>query len=191
LNKVTEETANLKVSSAPKRENRSKRGQGNRQSGTGSGLGTENQVKPSAAQLPSQKPEKAQSNQKHQNQHHNPRHHSHANYSQLANGYTYDPSKIMGFQSKEANEFAMSLLKSQGVRLPNQQQLQQELPPTSFAPVPAPVHGNLHAQPAPVPGPQAAAREQFAMTPGDPWMWQKGDLCMAKYWDDGRVSLGR
>ncbi|XP_052848502.1 LOW QUALITY PROTEIN: tudor domain-containing protein 3 [Drosophila gunungcola] len=188
LSKVTEETANLKVSSAPKRENRRKQGQG--QANRQAGAETESQQQQQSTQLPSQKPEKAQNSQKHQNQHHqqhhhNPRHHSHANYSQLANGYTYDPSKIMGFQSKEANEFAMSLLKSQGVTMPNHQQ-QQELPPTTFGPVSAPIHGNPYAPPAPVSAPQAAPREHFGMTPGDAWMWQKGDLCMAKYWDDGR-----
>jgi len=184
LSKITEETANLKVSSAPKRENRRKQGgQANRLAGSG----TETTQQQQPAQLHSQKPEKAQTNQKH----HNPRHNSQANYSQLANGYTYDPSKIMGFQSKEANEFAMNLLKSQGVTLPNEKQQeeeQQESPPMSFGPVSAPVS---RAQPAPVAVPQAAPRDQFGMVPGDAWMWQKGDLCMAKYWDDGRVSLGR
>ncbi|XP_033158153.1 tudor domain-containing protein 3 [Drosophila mauritiana] len=189
LSKITEETANLKVSSAPKRENRRKQGgQGQGQANRLAGSGTETPQQQQPAQLLSQKPEKAQTNQKHQNQHHNPRHNSHANYSQLPNGYTYDPSKIMGFQSKEANEFAMSLLKSQGVTLPNQKQQQQqqqlqESPPTSFGPVSAPVS---RAQPAPVAVPQTAPRDQFGMVPGDAWMWQKGDLCMAKYWDDGR-----
>ncbi|BFF96535.1 tudor domain-containing protein 3 [Drosophila madeirensis] len=186
LNKVTEDTANLKVS-APKRESqpRRQRGQGqpNRQP-------TESPQTAQGSQ-PSQKPERAPQTprQQHQNHqpHYNPFKQSIANYSQLPNGYTYDPSKIMGFQSKETNEFAMSLLKSQGTgasAAPAGSKAVQEVLQVASQPSPPSLFAGINPQPRAVtPG---AAPQQFGMLPCDGWMWEKGDLCMAKYWDDGR-----
>ncbi|EDW85387.1 uncharacterized protein Dwil_GK10535 [Drosophila willistoni] len=156
LSKITEETANLKINPT-KRENRRKPG------GSGGGGNSSNRqhVEPLQLQTSLLKPEKPQS-QFTQRQQPNPRQSS--SYSQLPNGYTYDPSKIMGFQSKETNEFAMSLLKSQGV---------------SLASSPAPHIPGCNLQQPPLP-------QNFGMTPGNGWLWKSGDLCMAKYWDDGR-----
>ncbi|XP_022211257.2 tudor domain-containing protein 3 [Drosophila obscura] len=185
LNKVTEDTANLKLS-APKRESQQRRqrgqGQPNRQP-------TE---PPQTAQgsQPSQKSERAQQTQGQHQPHYNPFKQSIANYSQLPNGYTYDPSKIMGFQSKETNEFAMSLLKSQGTgasappAAPAGSKAVQEVLQVASQPSPPSPFAGINPQPRAVtPG---AGPQQFGMLPGDGWMWQKGDLCMAKYWDDGR-----
>lgn len=128
--------------------------------------------------------------------------------AQLGNGFAYDPSKIMGFQSKEANEYAMNLLKSQGLTMQQLQQQQQAasqqtqqvptLPPqqqhpqaqilNAQAPPPAAVaymaqNPNLYVAP-----PQQAP-PQFGMMSGGNWPWKIGDLCLAKYWDDGNVSV--
>ncbi|XP_037933028.1 tudor domain-containing protein 3 [Teleopsis dalmanni] len=111
------------------------------------------------------------------------------NYTQLP----YDPSKIIGFQNKQANDFAMSLLKSQGLpnNIPNAPQPHQQQQQTVVPPMqpPSPFAANTFVVPNPQtnmpPTPQATAT-QFGMVPGDSWLWKIGDLCMAKYWDDGR-----
>ncbi|XP_053954532.1 tudor domain-containing protein 3 [Anastrepha ludens] len=138
--------------------------------------------------------------------------------TQFPNGYAYDTSKIIGFQNKETNEFAMTLLKSQGlgssestVSIQQQQQLLSDkannrtsqpslqisndnyispvsphlqtpsqlcgyAAPTSDYSVPTPTTVSTVA---PIPS-------HFGMVPGDGWHWKVGDLCFAKYWDDGR-----
>lgn len=212
LNKVIEETANLKIA-APKRENR--RG-GVKQSGGGHSSRQQNeprdiQTGPAPAQgqvekvtKPVEKPQTAQQQQQRQQENHTSRQHqpSHANYSQLPNGFTYDPSKIMGFQSKETNEFALSLMKSQGLSIASSKEtLQQQSPPTK----PQAASNNkfnssqtgtavtqvvtpVVPKPQPTPTMLSSPPEDFDMVPGNAWMWKGGDLCMAKYWDDGQVS---
>lgn len=212
LNKVIEETANLKIA-APKRENR--RG-GVKQSGGGHSSRQQNeprdiQTGPAPAQgqvekvtKPVEKPQTAQQQQQRQQENHTSRQHqpSHANYSQLPNGFTYDPSKIMGFQSKETNEFALSLMKSQGLSIASSKEtLQQQSPPTK----PQAASNNkfnssqtgtavtqvvtpVVPKPQPTPTMLSSPPEDFGMVPGNAWMWKGGDLCMAKYWDDGQVS---
>ncbi|XP_061390779.1 tudor domain-containing protein 3 [Musca vetustissima] len=123
--------------------------------------------------------------------------------SQLPNGFAYDPSKIMGFQTKEANEYAMNLLKSQGL-LPQQSPVagtQGTAQPTQVPQPPQPqpqIITNPQAAPAvtyitpsPNSGYVAAPQQQCPMEPfgmmpqGGAWPWRVGDLCMAKYWEDG------
>lgn len=118
--------------------------------------------------------------------------------SQLPNGgYSYDPSKIMGFQTKEANEYAMNLLKSQGM-LP-----QQSSAPSQQTQVP-PQPPQIIANSQPAPPPQAVAyitptpnnvfvaptpqQTQIMVPAGGNWHWNIGDICLAKYWEDGNVS---
>ncbi|EDW26273.1 GL24569 [Drosophila persimilis] len=105
----------------------------------------------------------------------------------------------MGFQSKETNEFAMSLLKSQGTGATAVSAAPAASASSAGAagsktvkdvlqgasqPSPPSLYAGINPQPRAVT--PAAAAQQFGMLPGDGWMWQKGDLCMAKYWDDGR-----
>ncbi|XP_013111484.2 tudor domain-containing protein 3 [Stomoxys calcitrans] len=124
--------------------------------------------------------------------------------SQMPNGFSYDPSKIMGFQTKEANEFAMNLLKSQGL-LPQQtpvanaQQTQVQPPAPQQHSQPPMMATPQTTQPPAVaymaqnpnnifvaPPPQPAQMAQYGMIqPGGNWPWNIGDLCMAKYWEDG------
>ncbi|XP_014094761.2 tudor domain-containing protein 3 [Bactrocera oleae] len=112
--------------------------------------------------------------------------------TQANNGYSYDTSKIIGFQNKQTNEFAMTLLKSQGssksvlyAQLPQQPsssrlqppfQMNSCVSPTSDCSVPTPP---ITSTVAPIPS-------HFGMVQGDGWHWKIGDLCFAKYWDDGR-----
>ncbi|XP_005177150.1 tudor domain-containing protein 3 [Musca domestica] len=123
--------------------------------------------------------------------------------SQLPNGFAYDPSKIMGFQSKEANEYAMNLLKSQGL-LPQQSPVAGPQAAAQATQVPPPTQPQLLANPqaapavtymtpspnsgfvAAPPPPQQGPIPQYGMLPqGGGWNWNVGDLCLAKYWEDG------
>ncbi|XP_004519102.1 tudor domain-containing protein 3 [Ceratitis capitata] len=133
------------------------------------------------------------------------------NASQLNNGYSYDTSKIIGFQNKETNEFAMTLLKSQGLgsstsKLGTQPQQQSPSPKVNsqskqvndnymssvlphtrnaqmsgYASHPSDYSTSNPNVPTVVPVPS-----HFGMVQGDGWHWKVGDLCFAKYWDDGR-----
>ncbi|XP_065359540.1 tudor domain-containing protein 3 [Calliphora vicina] len=121
---------------------------------------------------------------------------------QVGNGFAYDPSKIMGFQSKEANEYAMNLLKSQGLtmqQLQQQQALSPQAQQATTLPPPPPQHSQnqiLNSQataavaymaqnPNLFVAPPQQAPPQFGMMSGGNWPWKIGDLCLAKYWDDG------
>lgn len=123
---------------------------------------------------------------------------------QPGSGFVYDHSKIVGFQSKEANEYAMNLLKSQGLTMPQiiQPQSQQvtSLPP----PVPTqqqhPSNQIINPQTPPTIAymaqnsnmfiaPSQQAPSQFNMMSNVNWPWKIGDLCLAKYWDDGNVCI--
>ncbi|KAM7354794.1 tudor domain containing 3 isoform 2-T2 [Cochliomyia hominivorax] len=120
---------------------------------------------------------------------------------QIGNGFSYDPSKIMGFQSKEANEYAMNLLKSQGLSMQQQLQQQQTVASQPHQPITLPPPQQQHLQPQILNNqtatvayltpntnllvaPQQAA-SQFGMISSGNWPWKIGDLCLAKYWDDG------
>ncbi|XP_023178140.2 tudor domain-containing protein 3 [Drosophila hydei] len=195
VNKVVTDTANLKISNT-KREHR----RGGRQSG---GQSTRQSSEPQSTFSLSQKSvEKSISAQRqHKAQQDNTRQPSSANCTQLPNGYTYDPSKIMGFQTKETNEFAMSLLKSQGLSIAppphaltsaqgqtatkqanNISSAQADttacfVPSNSQPPVAVAIE---------MPSPPKGFGPAGGGGPCDPWLWKGGDLCMAKYWDDGR-----
>ncbi|XP_036325544.1 tudor domain-containing protein 3 [Rhagoletis pomonella] len=138
--------------------------------------------------------------------------------TQLPKGYGYDTSKIIGFQNKETNEFALTLLKSQGLgssesTIYSQQQRNlvspnidnpgsqpnlhisnesyiSHVPPHIQAPpqlsgYAAPINEYSSLNPSTV-GTIAAVQTHFGMIPGEGWDWKVGDLCFAKYWDDGR-----
>ncbi|XP_034484039.1 tudor domain-containing protein 3 [Drosophila innubila] len=179
LSKVVEETANLKLSSSkrePRRGGKQGGGPSSRPPFETQGVSLQSEKKSTEKPLPPQRQPTTDSG----------RQQSNASYSQLPNGYTYDPSKIMGFQSKETNEFAMSLLKSQGLTIaPSNQTLAQSPPATKqrINSVPSqPGSANFvlpNPQPTLIPSPP----QNFGH---DAWMWKSGDLCMAKYWDDGR-----
>ncbi|KAM8709427.1 hypothetical protein ACLKA7_016261 [Drosophila subpalustris] len=179
LNKVVEETANLKLSSSkrePRRGAKQGGGPSNRPHFESQGTSQQSEKKPAEKPLPPQRLPMAD----------NVRQHSNASYSQLPNGYTYDPSKIMGFQSKETNEFAMSLLKSQGLAIAPSNHSPAQSPPANTQRI-----NSIPSQPGSatfvLPSPQSSLvpspPQQFGH---DAWMWKSGDLCMAKYWDDGR-----
>ncbi|XP_017861419.1 PREDICTED: tudor domain-containing protein 3 [Drosophila arizonae] len=192
VNKVVTETANMKISSS-KREHR----RGGRQS---AGQSTRQPSEPQS-NLPQARKSVEKSNptpRQQKLQQENTRQPSNANCTQLPNGYTYDPSKIMGFQTKEANDFAMSLLKSQGLSIasppnahtPAQGQSAKQQPnnissaqvePTACLALskPQPTAAVALAMPSP-------PKSFDLVAPLDPWQWKSGDLCMAKYWDDGR-----
>ncbi|ALC43807.1 CG13472 [Drosophila busckii] len=180
--KIIEDTASLKIS-APKRENNKRGGKqtGGQQSNRPQS-DSQAQAAPVAvqAQKPMEKPKQAASRHQ-QQQHQQPKQtNERSQSSQLANGYTYDPSKIMGFQSKEANDFAMSLLKSQGVSIPNKQTPGQSMSISMAI--------SIHSAAALMPQPAVvqAPPEQYGQMPGANWVWKPQDLCMAKYWDDGQ-----
>lgn len=121
---------------------------------------------------------------------------------QVGNGFAYDPSKIIGFQNKEANEYAMNLLKSQGMAKQQLQHQQTISPQTQQAatlaqPPPqqhqilnnqAPAVAYMTQNPNIFVAPPQQAPPQFGMVSGENWPWKMGDLCLAKYWDDGNVS---
>lgn len=121
---------------------------------------------------------------------------------QPGSGFTYDHSKIVGFQSKEANEYAMNLLKSQGLTMPQivQQQQVTSLPPPTPAQQQHSSTQILNPQTPPTItymaqssnmfiAPSQQAPSQFNMMASVNWPWKIGDLCLAKYWDDGNVRI--
>ncbi|TDG40072.1 hypothetical protein AWZ03_013504 [Drosophila navojoa] len=188
-NKVITETTNLKLGSSKREHRRSTRqsaGQSTRQP-------SEPQSSLPQARKSVEKSNPAPRQQKLQQE--NTRQPTNANCTQLPNGYTYDPSKIMGFQTKEANEFAMSLLKSQGLSIasppnahtPAQGQWASQQPNNVSSAEVEPT-ACLAPQPTAVVAPaMSSPPKSFDLAvPLDPWQWKSGDLCMAKYWDDGR-----
>ncbi|XP_055384233.1 tudor domain-containing protein 3 [Condylostylus longicornis] len=64
-------------------------------------------------------------------------------FTQIPNGFAYDPNKIMGFQNKETNDFAMTLLKSQGIPT--------ALTPTTALAPPQPPHPHPSVTPTAAP----------------------------------------
>lgn len=107
------------------------------------------------------------------------------------NGYDYNPYKIMGFQNKETNEYALNVLKNQNFdALPPTvlavKQPSQPMPAEGFVPMPA--NRNFV-----VPPPATAVMAQpfipaVINTQPYNWTWKEHDICFAKYWEDQRVS---
>ncbi|XP_055855536.1 tudor domain-containing protein 3 [Episyrphus balteatus] len=120
-------------------------------------------------------------------------------FGPLPNGFNYDPSKIIGFQAKETNEFALTLLKSQGVPTgppsqvgvvppsvaAQQPQFLSGPPPSAMHMAPQPFTTTTYVVPQGV-APPTHSPSAFGMIPGENWNWKIGDRCLAKYWDDGR-----
>lgn len=135
-------------------------------------------------------------------------------FPQMPNGFEYNPYKIMGFQNKETNEFALNVLKSQNFdNLPQAVQpiaMAAGQPPSHSGPrqtyVPIQINPSYAARPpppqqnaipiqtlAPVQHYNAAAvaedddEDKLPLQPFT-WMLKPHDLCFAKYWEDKRVS---
>ena len=105
-------------------------------------------------------------------------------YAGNTNSNGFDRSKIMGFQSKQTNELAMNLLKAQGL-MPGESFNMSSAPAANFVPSqPAmPMSGMIQS------APNRGATQGIMPTPATGgWPWKVGDLCLAKYWDDGMVS---
>lgn len=138
-------------------------------------------------------------------------------FPQAPKGFAYNPYKIMGFQNKETNEFAMNVLKTQVVdqqghaapiHVPKQalaptQPQPPPIHPENFVPIhqqqPPPIHHIYNGPPQ-----MAHSLQNFIVAGGAiptnlpaqvppqqqpfAWNWNVGDRCFAKYWEDGRVS---
>lgn len=121
------------------------------------------------------------------------------------NSNGFDRSKIMGFQNKQTNELAMNLLKAQGLldtsATPPTVLATASTGPNTFvtAATAAPIYNPPPPQPAANTAvfalpttmmQQSAPRPPQGMMTGGVggWPWKVGDLCFAKYWDDGMVS---
>lgn len=112
----------------------------------------------------------------------------------MPNGFEYNPYKIMGFQNKETNEFALNVLKNQNFdavppTVLGKQQTQQ-MPSDGF--VAMPPNRNFVVPPPPTAATAVMAPQSFipAVVNNQPfnWTWKEHDICFAKYWEDGRVS---
>lgn len=106
----------------------------------------------------------------------------------MPNGFEYNPYKIMGFQNKETNEYALNVLKNQNFDA-------APPPPTVLSKPTPPMPSNRNF----VVPPPATAATAVIMAPqqlipavlnNQPfnWTWKEHDICFAKYWEDGRVS---
>lgn len=134
-------------------------------------------------------------------------------FPQLPKAHAYNPYKIMGFQNKETNEFAMNVLKTQAMD-PNAVAMQPSLmipqsqpnismhPPrpekydTSMQPAIHHIYGNVPPPPhlaATIPN-FIVANTNAPVNLGPPpqssyaWNFKVGDRCLAKYWEDEHVS---
>lgn len=130
--------------------------------------------------------------------------------NQFPSGFAYNPHKIVGFQNKEGNEFAMNVLRTQQpppfgnsqqaqsqqyLHQNNHQQQQQQQPPSQQ---------QQFSQPQNFVGQQQHQRAKPSQQPQQPQQpnsqnfqqqqfqggkqWKIGDKCIAKYWEDGGVS---
>lgn len=134
-------------------------------------------------------------------------------FPQMPNGFEYNPYKIMGFQNKETNEFAMTVLKTQNFEnIPQVNSTPIAMPTVIASPQP-PVHPTMaqiqmpdafismqnFAKPPPLlasqhytnattspAGGQIQATMQPIITVPYNWIWKCNDCCFAKYWEDGR-----
>lgn len=122
-------------------------------------------------------------------------------FPQLPKANAYNPYKIMGFQNKESNEFAMNVLKTQAMDLDtgamqSPQIVQQSQPNISFYPphqdkyetTPQPPNQQIFGK---IPPPNIAAPiPNFIVADTNAtyaWNFKKGDRCLAKYWEDENV----
>ncbi|KAJ6645522.1 Tudor domain-containing protein 3, partial [Pseudolycoriella hygida] len=136
---------------------------------------------PSKHQQSQSQPSTRQQSQNHQGK----------NAAPMPNGFEYNPYKIMGFQNKETNEFALNVLKNQNF---------DAVPPTVLGKPTQPMSSEGYA-PMPsnrnftVPPPSTAPATVMATQPFMPlavnnqpynWTWKEHDICFAKYWEDGR-----
>lgn len=133
-------------------------------------------------------------------------------FPQLPKAHAYNPYKIMGFQNKETNEFAMNALKTQAmnpnaVAMPSPQMLpqsQQNLPlypprQDKYENSPQPpihhIYGNVPPphMAAPIPNFIVTNTNRTVNLGPSPqsayaWNFKIGDRCLAKYWEDESVS---
>lgn len=125
----------------------------------------------------------------------------------------YNP--YIGFQNKENNEYAKSMLKTQqpppqqSVPAPQQQIFQHSMPVTVSPPQPFLPPNTVHQMPQPFAhpmlgvGPQAVFHSNYHTIMMPPQMQHQpaiptplvnakvGDSVLAKYWEDGQVSFLR
>lgn len=113
----------------------------------------------------------------------------------LPNGFEYNPYKIMGFQNKETNEYALNVLKNQNFDAIPPTVLGkpiQPMPSDAFVPVPMPANRNFVVPPPPTAATAVMAPQTFIPAAINNqsfnWTWKEHDICFAKYWEDGRVS---
>lgn len=116
-------------------------------------------------------------------------------FPQMPSGFEYNPYKIMGFQNKETNEFAMNVLKSQSFdNIPPAHMvsghIQQQTSSAGHAYVPMQMATVYAARPPP----QQQQQPQHFSNGGvnfQPFTWPHSlhDICFAKYWEDGRVRF--
>lgn len=114
------------------------------------------------------------------------------NAAPMPNGFEYNPYKIMGFQNKETNEFALNVLKNQNfdavptvLGKPN-----QPMPSDGYVAMPS--NRNFVVPPPPtataVMAPPTFIPATIVNSQPFNWTWKVHDICFAKYWEDGRVS---
>lgn len=112
----------------------------------------------------------------------------------MPNGFEYNPYKIMGFQNKETNEYALNVLKNQNFDAipPNVLGKPIQSMPSNEGFVPMPSNRNFVMQAPPTAATTVMQPQQFipAAMNNQPfnWAWKEGDIVFAKYWEDQRVS---
>ncbi len=130
---------------------------------------------------------KHQPNQSQQSSRQQSQNHPGKNAPNPNNGFEYNPYKIMGFQNKETNEYALNVLKTQNFDV---------VPPTVLGKPtqPMPTEGFISMPPtrnfvvpAAVMAPQPFIAAAINTQPFN-WTWKEHDICFAKYWEDQRVS---
>lgn len=115
---------------------------------------------------------------------------------QSQSGYNYNPYKIMGFQNKETNEYAINMLKGQAQtsqpapvnsvenfmsHMAQTQRSTQQQQPIHMIPPMTNYIVNVNAN---IPSGQMAPPIQTPYS----WNFKTGDRCLAKYWEDENVS---
>lgn len=118
--------------------------------------------------------------------------------------YPYDPCKIVGFQNKETNDFALSMLKAQGIQPPPEELLHHDASAitvsTANAMPPMPIQVQSPPQPntfmampiynaTSIHGHPSVQMQAITTTQMGEYQWNIGDHCLAKYWDDEKVRL--
>lgn len=134
-------------------------------------------------------------------------------FPHLSKAHAYNPYKIMGFQNKETNEFAMNVLKTQAAMDPStlaiqsSQNMPQPQPNISMLPLPqekydSTSHSSIYHRCGDVPPSRTMAAQipnfivantnaSINLTPAPQttyaWNFRIGDRCLAKYWEDEHV----